>query len=330
MGQIEKNICNENKSNTLGFLKSLTSLEVLDLSNNKLMSSKRLGLLDSLIRLKELDLSSNGFHNFSVNVQNFFKKLNLAYNNIQCLSRSTMIQFTKLKNFTSGIKIDLLGNLLSCNCKCYKFFKWTARNSRLLVNRHSYQCIFDNGEKIGLDKLPQIILKLEAMCFSAQWFQVYIGLELATYFCISLLCLIYRTRHTIWYLYWRIKLNRQKLQALLDGNHYTYSAFISCDHRDCKYFIIRRLLPVLETEETRLKFCIAQRNFLVGGTILDNIMRSMRRSRKVICVISPYFLQSKWCKEELLIAHQVQFHLPSFESFLLKIKYVIYLVKCAS
>ena len=227
---------------------------------------------------------------------------------MECLSRSTMIQFTKLKNFTSGIKIDLSGNLLSCNCKCYKFFKWTARNSRrLLVNSHSYQCMFDNGEKIGLDKLSQIILKLEATCFSAQWFQVYIGLELATYFCISLLCLIYRARHTIWYLYWRIKLNRQKLQALLDRNHYTYSAFISCDHRDCKYFIVRRLLPVLETEESRLKFCIPQRNFLVGGTILDNIIRSMMGSRKVISIISPYFLQSKWCKGELLIAHQVQF-----------------------
>ena len=93
---------------------------------------------------------------------------------------------------------------------------------------------------------------------------------------------------------------------------------------------VRRLLPVLETEETRIKFCIAQRNFLVGGTILDNIIRSMR-SRKVICVISPYFLQSKWCKEELLIAHQVQFHLPSFWSSLLNINVIYFVhVKCAS
>ena len=142
----------------------------------------------------------------------------------------------QIEKFTSGIKI---GNLLSCSCKCYDFFKWTARDSQLFVDSHSYQCIFENGEKMRLDKLSQIILKLEAKCFSAQWFQVYIGLELATYFCISLLCLIYRTRHTIWYLYWRIKLNRQKLQALLDRKHYTYSAFISCDHRDCKYFTIR-------------------------------------------------------------------------------------------
>ena len=108
-----------------------------------------------------------------------------------------MIQFTKLKNFTSGIKIDLSGNLLSCNCKCYGFFKWTARNSRLFVDSHLYQCIFENDEKMGLAKLSQIILKLEAKCFSAQWFQVYIMLELATYFCISLLCLIYRTRQGI-------------------------------------------------------------------------------------------------------------------------------------
>ena len=90
-----------------------------------------------------------------------------------------------------------------------------------------------------------------------------------------------------------------------DRKRYLFSAFVSWDRRDAKYFVYRKLLPNLETEETKLKFCVAQRNFLVGGTILDNIMRAIHKSRKVIFIVSQYFLQSKWCKEELVIAHQV-------------------------
>ena len=102
-----------------------------------------------------------------------------------------------------------------------------------------------------------------------------------------------------------MKLNRHKLRSILDTQNYTYSAFISCDHRDAKYFVYRKLLPNLENPETKLQFCIAQRNFLVGATILDNIMRAINKSRKVIFIVSQYFLASKWCQEELMIAHQV-------------------------
>ena len=112
-------------------------------------------------------------------------------------------------------------------------------------------------------------------------------------------------RHEIWYMYLRIKLNRQKLAALLNQKNYKYTAFVSCDHRDAKYFVIRRLLSNLETPQTNFKFCIAQRDFIVGATIIGNIMAAMHNSRKIIFIISQYFLTSKWCKEELVIAHQV-------------------------
>ena len=67
----------------------------------------------------------------------------------------------------------------------------------------------------------------------------------------------------------------------------------------------QKLLFNLETEETRLKLCVAQRNFVVGVTIIDNIMRAIDKSEKVICIISKAFIHSGWCKEELRLAHQV-------------------------
>ena len=99
LGMTDGNICNQNKSDILGFLEHLKHLKQLDLSNNKLMSSERLNSLQFLTQLETLDLSMNGFQNFTMNLINMknFHKLNIANNNIRCLSKSTMILLTKLK-----------------------------------------------------------------------------------------------------------------------------------------------------------------------------------------------------------------------------------------
>ena len=67
-----------------------------------------------------------------------------------------------------------------------------------------------------------------------------------------------------------------------------------------KYF-----LPKLENNDTGLKFCIAQRDFMVGKKIIDNIMDSINRSRKTILLVDETFIRSKWCQEELKLSHHV-------------------------
>ena len=159
-----------------------------------------------------------------------------------------------------------------------------------------------------LNRLSFIISELESQCYGTAWLQWSIGAEISTYLLITVFCLLYRRRHDIRYFFLKLKLNRQRLTEMYHKKTYLFSAFISSDHRDSKYFVYRKLLPNLETEETRLKFCVAQRNFLVGGTILDNVMRAIHKSKKVIFIVSQYFLQSKWCQEELLIAHRVHYN----------------------
>ena len=73
-------------------------------------------------------------------------RLNLANNNLPCLSQSTMLQLDKLQNATHKINIDMSGNLLSCKCDCYDFFKWMAVIDTKFVNRQGYQSEFD-GKK---------------------------------------------------------------------------------------------------------------------------------------------------------------------------------------
>ena len=258
--------------------------------------------------MEKLDLSSNKFQNFSLNLKNFTRlnKLDLSFNNIQCLSKSTMFQFNKLQKKNgqhSTIEVDLSGNLFACECECLSFLQWMTITKIHLSNNKTYECIFNNKRRVTLNKLSSIVARLESDCYGLQWLKFYIASELSVYLLILVLCFVFRIRHTLKYMYWRLRLNRQA--AKLDDKKYCYNAFISCDHRDAKFFLIRKLLPKLETQDTKLKFCVAQRDFIVGVTIIDNIMRAMDRSRKIVFIIFQYFLTSNWCREELRIAHQV-------------------------
>ena len=309
LGNIDTNTCNDDKQNIVRFLKPLSSLKRLDLAMNMFQNSEKLGDLKYLINLQILDLSHNRFQNFTLSLSSFtsLTKLDISYNNLRCLSQKTMSELTTLqkKSNLRFIEIDLSGNLLSCNCECYIFFQWMVKTKVILTNSNAYQCIFDNGKKETLSSIESIISKLFSQCYSSKWLAIYVSTEALVLVLITILSLAYRMRHEIWYLYLRIKLNRQKLAVLLNQKNYKYAAFVSCEHRDAKYFIIKRFLPSLETPQTNFKFCIAQRDFIVGATIIGNIMSAMQNSRKIVFIISQYFLTSKWCKEELVIAHQV-------------------------
>ena len=285
-------------------------LNVLDISHNMIKSGHSLAPLGKLSNLRTLDLSSNILHNFSLDLTNMDNliKLNLSNNNIKYLSKLLTLQLSELqakKLNRSSVEVDLSGNLLSCKCTYIYFFHWMAKTSVLMVNRAEYQCEFDDGRILKLYRLQNVIETLEKQCYSNAWLELCVCLQ-TVYLClVTLVSVLYRFRRTINYCMLKVKLNRYLLRSHLNERKYTYSAFISCEHRDCKYFVKPYFLPNLETDETQLKFCIAQRNFVVGVTILDNIMRAMHRSRKIVFIISSYFLRSDWCKEELRIAHQV-------------------------
>ena len=67
-----------------------------------------------------------------------------------------------------------------------------------------------------------------------------------------------------------------------------------------QYHSLRHELNILG-----LKFCLAQRDFIVGMSIVDNIIRCISLSRRTVFIISHQFIKSGWCMEELIIAHNV-------------------------
>ena len=79
-----------------------------------------------------------------------------------------------------------------------------------------------------------------------------------------------------------MRMRRERLNAILgENNEYMFDAFISCTREGAKW-TKKYLLPKLEKQDTGLKFCVAQRDFVVGKTIIDNIMDTISKSRKTI------------------------------------------------
>ncbi len=307
LGDREGFACHSDPNDRFAFLRAPLEFEVFDLSSNKLDSMHNLTDLQNLEKLRRLDLSLNRFANFTLDLTTFsrLEYLDLSHNHIQCLSNETTLQLNDIQqqhSKTKLLKVDLSGNELQCNCFCLHFFEWMLRTDVMLVNHKNYSCKFDDNTIASLERLQNVFAKLQQKCLGSLWLQIAATFQTFVFVTITISSMTYRMRHDIKYMVLKMRQGQQKLN---DDQRYTYSAFVSCSRVDAKYFIIKRLLPILESPETRLTFCVAQRNFLVGASIVDNIYKAITKSRKVIFVMSKDFLKSKWCVEELLMAHQV-------------------------
>ena len=76
-----------------------------------------------------------------------------------------------------------------------------------------------------------------------------------------------------------------------------FDAFVLYNSRD--RFWVHDMLR-LELEGTfGFKLCLHFRDFEPGVAILDNVADAIKKSRKVMAVLSPNFLSSDWCIDEL-------------------------------
>ena len=194
---------------------------------------------------------------------------------------------------------------MSCNCTNIDWLSWMSRSHIHFININRYRCISSHGQFVKVSSVDEILANLETECIGWKWL-IFNLLGLSLYFItVTLVTCCYRYRHYIRYVLLRMRMRRERLDALLGRyNEYKYDGFVSCTREGAKW-VKRFLLPSLENEKTGLKFCVAQRDFILGKTIIDNIMDTISKSRKTILLIDPTFIESQWCNEELLLSHHV-------------------------
>ena len=77
--------------------------------------------------------------------------------------------------------------------------------------------------------------------------------------------------------------------------------FVTFSGKDAAW-VEEELVPVLE--QSRLKFCIHNRDFELGKPFVDNMIDSVYSSRKVLAVVSRNYMASNFCRGELDMALQ--------------------------
>ena len=299
----------------MDFLKPLWNLTDLYLSRNSVENDFPPNMLNNQTQLRSLHLSDMSLTNLTFEIRHMkdLNFLDISHNRIHCFYPSTLrdintiIHYTPPKtNVSRSLVLNLSHNSLQCNCACLQFYQWmqNVRPYITFVDFDSYQCTFDNGKSTNMSDLTLIVNILQSQCVSTDWTPVTTTTTtiVTVYMFILLATTLFRIRHTLRYIWLRHRMHKLYLERHLLDIKYRFDAFVSCDRTDA-IWVKRNFLPKLENKQTELKFCVAQRDFIVGATIIDNIVRSINQSRKVVCIISQNFLKSGWCKEELLLGH---------------------------
>ena len=86
----------------------------------------------------------------------------------------------------------------------------------------------------------------------------------------------------------------------LDGKE--FDAFVSFCSND-GFAEVKLLLKILENAKPYYKLCVHQRDWLAGEWISENIIGSIRNSRRVIVMLSEKYVNSPWCMFEFHRAH---------------------------
>ncbi|XP_078592903.1 tetratricopeptide repeat protein 22-like [Branchiostoma floridae x Branchiostoma japonicum] len=88
------------------------------------------------------------------------------------------------------------------------------------------------------------------------------------------------------------------------GHEYQYDFFVSHSSKDADW-VDYALLPALEGEY-RFKGCVADRDFILGKSVFDNIIHSIENSYKTLLILTPNFVTSEWCeyeKDQAMVEH---------------------------
>ena len=315
LGLFEGDCHNKDPMDVLLSMKPLTTLETLDLSYNSFTMLFN-DSFDTLINLKKLFMSHNKLSSWKPNLINsvYLEYLDLSYNNFQTLPLDTRLMLNELDNnhfrkTSEHLSLNLSGNKISCSCRDIQYLEWMIGTKINFTNFEQYVCQFIDRSQVKLfHNLNTIIIELESECSSNIWLICSIA-ALAIHFTLVIMAtVLFRFQHFLKYLILKMRMRRERLDAMLGiNNEYLYDAFISCTREGAKW-AKRYLLPRLENQETGLKFCVAQRDFLIGKTIIDNIMDTISKSRKTILLVDETFMDSGWCQEELLLSHHVSTH----------------------
>ncbi|KAK3102200.1 hypothetical protein FSP39_009573 [Pinctada imbricata] len=303
---------------------NLHNLTNFDLSSNKIQVLPEL-IFKNLKSIETLQLSENLLYSFDSRIQQMenLMLLNLSHNQLSELSPKLTSQLDVIskRRDRTEIKVDLTGNPLQCNCENLEFLRWKTKTS---VNVTFDVCKTKYG-KAKFKDLADVLLRLETECKSYTSIIVLGCCMIVVALTVIVCAIIYRFRWKLRYLYYMTKSHYFGYTRVRhdddeeEDNIYDFDAFISYADED-RGFGLHEMLKNVE-EAGNLRICCHNRDFIPGVDIAENITRAIHSSRRTICVMSPNYLNSYWCRFELNMARMESIYSRKGEEILFLVLY---------
>ena len=234
------------------------------------------------------------------------KFLDLSENQVSQLNNELQNDIDTVKSHSPNFTINMLGNPIQCSCET-RLFLWWMYNRRSMFHRfENYHCIH-NGAVETFKNMTELLKSMDFQCSENLIVKVSAGLLAFLIVVIAVSVFLYRHKWDVRFFCLRYITNRKAYQEFEGtGEEYEYDAFVSfnSDDQDWVWNELHENLGKAEITEdsvaiddpARIRLCIHERDFVPGGLIEENILRSIESSRKTIVVLSRNFLQSVWCE----------------------------------
>ncbi|XP_077863724.1 uncharacterized protein LOC102803639 [Saccoglossus kowalevskii] len=278
------------------FFHTMPNLQELHLPNNRIDSLEK-NIFSSLNDLRLLDLSRNDIKLVSTDAWNQpkLKTLLLTDNKISIVSEELIGR----KYLPSLRTFDVSKNSLDCTCDLIWFRNWLYIDCTVdVIDYYLYVCATAGGRDVTL--LQQFDSDT-LQCASYGHISLIIALCCIAVIVFIIVCVAVYNRWYIRYACFLLRLKTKGYRELVDLEEKTYDAFISYNSAD-QNWVLRNLVPCLESDEYKFNICVDYKNFIPGKCIIDNIMDSIQESRKTILVLSENFVNSEWCYFEMNMA----------------------------
>ncbi|KPP60030.1 toll-like receptor 22 precursor-like [Scleropages formosus] len=266
----------------------------LDISKN-LFTSLNPKVFQKIPRLNKLVLTKGPLHSLD-----FLIHANLSRVKYLQASRNQLgvINETVIQSLPSLTYLNLKDNTFTCDCSNAWFISWALKNNMTQVlDANGFECTYPSqlrGAKlIDLDT-ESCTVDQGFLCFIANTILVLFTMCGAFFYHFLRWQVVYAYYLFLAFLYDNKHRKTQKAQS------FQYDAFVSYNAQD-ELWVMQELLPQLEDEQG-WKLCLHHRDFQPGRPIMDNIVDGIYGSRKTICLISRYYLESEWCSREIQLA----------------------------
>ncbi|KAH9384590.1 hypothetical protein HPB48_026599 [Haemaphysalis longicornis] len=299
-------------------LAGLTRLLVLNLTRNRLTVLNGANVLIPLVSLIVLDISFNSIQELHVDkpLNSSPEVLFAQHNRIKKWTLPTFSRMTKLKMLDlshnelawldNEMFLDLNGTKnvsLSYNpWDCYSCY---LNNLHNFIDKHQAQCAECMACKVPEEQRGYLVRSVawrEEECVGVDYFRVYavpgiLGIMVSA----MLVYGAYKCRWYFIYISLYLKVGIKSYRRQVNMGNYAWDAFISY-HDTNSDWVHEVLLPKLESPPLKLRICVADRDFIPGIPITENICRAISQSRVSLFVLSPAFCRSRWCMFEVSLA----------------------------